>query len=223
MANRTPCESADVCEGGQCVAEGCGSGPACVSPRVCIEEACVVPVCGNGGPCRVFVALDPLIGSEIGGLIAADAHCQSAADAASLEGTFMAWLAAGFPAPANRFTNRDQAGPYQLPPNDTDGNNPPPAVSPDFATLTSCVGGGTPCLLNPINRTADGNTVVVNDFPVWTGTIESGVGSSSNCGGWTGAGSGLRGNSSAADVTWTNVGPATDCTEGALLYCFEQA
>jgi hypothetical protein len=196
VADGTACDSADVCEGG----------------------ACVPFRCGNGGPCTVFVTNAGKVGSEIGGVLAGDAFCQSTAEAANLSGTFQAWLSEDA-SPSNRFTNRDKAGPYLLVPNDADGNNPPPTVASSFADLTNCNGGD--CLQNAINRTEEG-LVLEGNIGVWTGTLADGTSGPESCEGFTGGGDGLTGNATAVNDDWTNSNEA-DCASDFRLYCFEQA
>ena len=110
------------------------------------------------------------------------------AERAGLSGTYRAWLSAGADSPANRFSNRAAAGPYQLVPNpEVDGGNPPPTVAASFADLTSCDPGTGPCLEHPINRAEDG-FVFEGGVGVWTGTQADGTPAADTCGGWTAAG-----------------------------------
>lgn len=177
--------------------------------------------CGNGGPCRVFNTIELLHGGELGGLAGADAICQGKAEAAGLEGTYLAWLSAGSVSPVNRCSNLAKAGPYQLPPF-PDGS-PAPIVATDFAALASCVGVGAQCLLHAIDRSADSNTRVVENFPVWTGTLQNGGAATDSRGEWDGEGLGLIGEATVTDEHWTN-SQAKDCELFAgSLYCFEQA
>jgi hypothetical protein len=222
VVNGTPCKSADVCEDGQCVAEGCGDGPACPSSEVCIDDECVALRCGNGGPCRIFVADAGVPGAEMGGLVGADIICQTAALDAGLSGTFMAWLSSPARTPADRFIDPQKAGPYQLVRSDDDGDNPPPTVSPDFATLVNCPPSSFQCLQHPINRMLNG-TVLVGIFLIWTGTMEDGTAAEDTCAGWTDAGQGLVGLATATGREWTNSQETRDCQDARFLYCFEQA
>jgi hypothetical protein len=196
FAEGTPCDSGDVCEDGECVAFRCG----------------------NGGPCTVFVTNAGKAGSAIGGLLGGDAFCQSTAEDAGLSGAFQAWLAEDI-SPADRFTNREKAGPYLLVPNEADGNNPPPIVAADFADLTSCNGGQ--CLQNPINRTESG-LVLEGGIGVWTGTLADGTSGPESCEGFTSGGDGLIGNATDVNERWTN-NITSDCAIDFRLYCFEQA
>lgn len=198
VADGTPCDSADVCEDGECVPFRCG----------------------NGGPCTVFVTNAGVVGSAMGGLLGGDAFCQSTAEAAGLSGTFKAWLSED-PSPSNRFTNLAEAGPYLLAPNAADGPNLPPTVATNFADLTSCDGGSGPCLQHAIDRTEDG-VVLDGGIGVWTGTLSDGTSGPEPCEGWTAAGTGLTGNATSVDDDWTNL-TEMDCELDFRLYCFEQA
>jgi hypothetical protein len=201
LADGTPCDSADICENGECVALRCG----------------------NGGPCTVFMTIAGVKGAEIGGLAGGDDFCQDAADAAGLSGTFKAWLSAGNASPSTRFTNLANAGPYQLVPNQfADGSNPPPTVAADFADLTSCNPGPDGiCLQAAINRTEDG-TVQGGQPLIWTGTQTNGTAAPDTCAGWTGAGNGAAGVATQIINEWTNAG-SFDCQSPLPLYCFAQA
>ncbi|MCA9876162.1 MAG: hypothetical protein KC442_00205 [Thermomicrobiales bacterium] len=175
--------------------------------------------CGNGGPCTVFLTAAAFSGSEVGGLGGGDAKCQAAANAASLDGTFRAWLSAGSETPGARFTNIAKAGPYRLVANVGDGGNPPPIVAENFNDLLTC---GTTCLNRAINR--DENGVAQGGNPgVWTGTRADGTASTDTCGGWTStAGFGLIGSGTSDTALWTeNVSGV--CAGPLLLYCFQQA
>ena len=206
-----------VCKKGKC--KSVENGTPCVSADICEDGTCVALRCGNGGPCRVFVSEAGVVGATLGGLAGGDAFCQNVAEDAGLAGTFKAWLSAGGATPASRFNNLAKAGPYQLVPNQGDGNNPPPTVAADFADLTDC--GLQACLQSAINRTENGS--VQGGQPlVWTGTLANGTAASDTCGGWTSAGNGLAGVATAADEVWTD-SLSVDCQSPLQLYCFEQA
>lgn len=61
------------------------------------DAALLVAVCGEGGPGQnlVFVSSKTVIPGQLGSVAAADAHCQAAAAAAGLGGTFWAYLSDG--------------------------------------------------------------------------------------------------------------------------------
>jgi len=75
------------------------------------EDSCEV-VCTNCPPRTIFLTSTKHNGS-LGGLDGADAVCQAAADNASLNGTFKAWLADDTGSPSSRHTR--YAVDYQLP------------------------------------------------------------------------------------------------------------
>src|SRR5207249_159884 len=96
---------------------------------------------GGGAPCggaggtggtvvsgkkRIFVS-SVTYSADLGGTAGADAKCQSLADAASLAGTFKAWIADSCSHPTTRLTH--SSGPYVLV-NDT-------VVAADWTTLTT--------------------------------------------------------------------------------------
>jgi len=219
----------DGCPAGQ---KTCGSGcipngdccvdDDCTGTDRCDNGNCVALTCGDGGACTVFqTAADGFIGGEIGGLAGGDAKCQAAADAANLDGTFKAWLSFGLDTPETRFTNLDNAGPYRLVANGSDGGNPPPKVADNFADLFTC-GSGT-CLDNAISRDENGATPPTPQL-VWTGTEANGTAAADTCSGWTSTlVNGLGGVNSGTTESWTDFGVATACTSEGRLYCFQQA
>jgi len=160
-------------------------------------------------PKTVFVSSTQTDGS-IGGLAAADAICQSLADAAGLPGTYLAWLGDHVTqeAPANRFTHA--LGPYVR----TDGV----IVANDWDDLVD----GT--ILAIIDHDENQNIVASED--IWTGTAGDGLAfvlTSNNCDRWTTnvGDDGVVGSTDETDSNWTYVGNAP-CSEQHHLYCFEQ-
>ena len=175
----------------------------------------------EGLPTGIRLKLGVAAVGEIGGLAGGDAKCQAAADAANLDGTFKAWLSFGLDTPETRFTNLDNAGPYRLVANGSDGGNPPPKVADNFADLFTC-GSGT-CLDNAISRDENGGTPPTPQL-VWTGTEANGTAAADTCSGWTSTlVNGLGGVNSGTTESWTDFGVATACTSEGRLYCFQQA
>lgn len=214
------CGECQACKKGKC--KNAADGTSCASADLCEKGKCVPLRCGNGGPCTVFVTDAIKDGELLGGLTGADALCQSTAAGANLPGTYKAWLSSSSSSPANRFSNRDKAGPYRLVRNaGIDGNNLPPLVASSFADLTTCNGAGGACLQNGINRTESGQDAGVDAF-VWTGTLENGTPGSQTCGGFTQAGTGVSGEAGETTGIWTN-NVFTPCNLSLRLYCFEQA
>jgi hypothetical protein len=79
-------------------------------------------------------------------------------------------------------------------------------------------------LFAPLNVNPLGN--YQGNQTVWTGTNPQGMGTSSNCGGWSGAAANLSGDIGITDRSssrWTSgFGPQT-CDRNGVLYCFEDA
>ncbi len=159
---------------------------------------------------RVFVASQASTGS-LGGIAGADQRCNTLAGAAGLIGSFKAWLSdpvAGSPA-----ANFSRASvPYTL--------VTTTQIADDWDDL---VDGS---LDAPIDRSELGNTLPGTPS-AWTGTLADGTPSGSgSCLGWTsgsGAETGTRGLSNAADPSWSQVpGETRSCDSAFYLYCFEQ-
>lgn len=204
--NNTDCTGTDVCQGGECVP---------------------LP-CGDGGPCVVFVNSFATIGKFTGGIVGADALCQtSAGNNPALSGrTFRAWLSDDGSTPSTRWNNLNNAGPYVLVGNNSDVGAPP-QVAASFLDLLGNCGNVNPfpgCLEHAINRSETGSESVSTE--VWTGTNRNGTASTgNNCVSWTDDNSptALVGVTSSTNGSWTESSVQT-C--GGLLrsvYCFEQA
>jgi hypothetical protein len=166
---------------------------------------------GSGGDpfgTRVFVTSSKRNGN-LGGLTGGDAECQARAEAASLGGTWMAWLGDGVDGPATRFVQSDE--PYLLV-----GGDP---IAQDWPDLID----GT--LEVPINRNEMGATLPVDDdMIVWTAVFHTGGNPTPvNCLGWTDASNDIvpTGLASATDTGWTVTAPYA-CSGMHRLYCFEQ-
>jgi len=210
---------------GQCVADPsqnrtvcAGSGP---DTAVCCNGTCCAGCCGADGSCgvcTVFVTSSEHNGN-LGGLSGADGICQQLATAATLPGTYRAWLSSVDGSPSTRF--RRSQHPYLRP----DGQ----VVAINYADLTS----GT--LRNPIDRTEQ--NMPVGDQTSWTNTAPDGTAAStaSDCRDWTYGGGepavefGLTGVISRTDAFWTLSGQRINCApsglpvSGFLLYCFQQS
>jgi hypothetical protein len=188
------------------------SGPA-------VPGSYTITVTGSGGgslvnqaftlqvatPKRVFVTSTTYAGNL--GFSSYDAACQTRANAASLGGTWTAWISSSTVSAASRVTQHN--GPYVL----LNGTT----VASNWNDLTD----GT--LTNPINRTEFSLTVAGT---VWSNTtISGGIRSaSSSCNSWTsssGAIEGATGSVGQTDGSWTNSGTWW-CNQGPFrLYCFE--
>jgi len=154
---------------------------------------------------RVFVSSLQTTGA-IGGLGAADAFCQSRAQAAKLGGGWRAWLSNDGFAAAERIPDAR----YVL----VDGT----VVAHGKADLLD----GS--LAAAIDRDELGAPY---HGPVWTGTNANGSRAPANCDGWgLTLGSGTAGTTDeppSAAMAWTSVlGGPRGCGESASLYCFEQ-
>jgi hypothetical protein len=161
---------------------------------------------------QVFVTSESYTGVEIGGLVGADAKCQSLARAAGIDGVYQAWLSDGTMAPVDRMT---KGGPYVL----VDGS----LVADDWAALVSGA------IAHPINITELGEPLIsafiCTGGEVWTNTQFDGTRrSTSSCNDWSASeGVSFVGDSDDTDVSWTesqciNV----TCAAALPLYCFEQ-
>ena len=219
---RGNCVGAQILNVGGCVGAGCG------------EEAVATPIDG-GVDANIDASSDaPIVGKRVfvtgttftanlGGVVGADAKCQTAADVAGLVGSFRAWLSDTSSSPSTRFS---RGGPYVL----LDGS----VVANDWSELTS---GKLKRAINltegkraPTTGTGycSGQTVAA-----WTGTEVNGARDTlhESCSGFTtGSFSFVAqiqfGDPSAADAKWT-AGPclsagASNCAKQAALYCFEQ-
>jgi cysteine-rich repeat protein len=155
--------------------------------------------------------------ANFGGLGGADATCQALADAASLPGTYVAWLSDATTSPASRFTQA--SAPYIL----RDGTR----VADNWAdlidgTLEHAI-DLTEQLGAPPEFVSTCSGVAVPS--VWTNTVHSGAsqGPSTNCEGWTSTtGTTYSGLADALDSTWSNACADLPCSAYANLYCFQQ-
>lgn len=150
---------------------------------------------------RVFVSSATYYGA-LGGLGGADAKCNQLAQAASLPGTFVAWLSTDTTFAKDRVTG---LGPWSL------VGQSDVAVSKGELT--------NPPLSLPIRRDERGSEVT---GLVWTGTSPSGTFFEGDCTDWTSDDRGRAGiGDSAADgAAWT-AATTSSCTARRRLYCFE--
>ena len=163
------------------------------------------------GPCepatcrRVFVTAARTAGM-LGGILGADIKCQTAANDASLGGTYKAWVSTTAVQALSRFTQRKVE--YRR----IDGA----LVAKNIDELAS-----KKTLLNPISLTENG-MVLADDEPVWTGTLPAGTRSADTCAGWVDGSMAQVGHVGRADATnesWTDA-PSLPCNTDAHLYCF---
>jgi hypothetical protein len=171
----------------------------------------VPPTCGTGAPCLVFVTSTTHLGS-LGGLTGADAICQQRALAASLPGTYKAWLSDSTQSPATRFVQ--SPGPYRR----VDGVT----IAANWADLTD----GT--LAAPITVAETGAVFDALILRSWTHTLANGTAGgvlNVHCNNWTTDSNGVSGDEgqvAATNDNWTDFGSGT-CNNDFHLYCFQQS
>jgi cysteine-rich repeat protein len=158
----------------------------------------------------------------LGGVVGADAHCQSLAKDAGLQGNYAAWLTDGDKTtePAQRFKSTEFKGWYILPTKTR--------VARGWMDLTM------PNEAMPMNYlqaaiTVTEKEIMVNSANVWTNTKVDGTQASPNghCDNWTSdfdtdAGQTGLAKPGVLGVTWTAEAP-NKCSFGMRLYCFEVA
>lgn len=163
---------------------------------------------------RVFVTSATYNGN-LGGLTGADAKCQTRATAASLGGSWKAWLSDGGTSAASRLEHETM--PYKL----LNGNT----IASNWADLVDGL------LLNPLSITELGTARAnpsgsLESSGVWTNTNNLGglTATNSNCQNWS-SGQGLQGGYGTWSSLnyWTNSGFAYACNVQFPIYCFEQA
>ena len=167
----------------------------------------------TGGYNTVFVTSSAFAGGAIGSVAGANADCAASATAASLPGTYKAWIAVttGVDDPATTFTQST------IPYKEVGGT----VIASNWAGLIS----GT--LTNGITLDETGTTA---SGGVWTnvatnGTaIVSGSSATNNCTAWTVLlSSGSVGATGSATATWTNNGTSLcKAISPQKLYCFQQ-
>jgi Protein of unknown function (DUF1554) len=144
---------------------------------------------------------------NLGGILGANTKCAARAAAASLSGSYFAWIGEGTGAPDTNFTKVAQ--PYYL----VDGTT---LIAGSYLTLTN----GTP-LAHAIDRDEFGAAHF--DY-VWTGVNANGTAATSSCQNWSSASSpqlGLVGSTGEINADWTAAG-GISCNQSRRLYCFGQ-
>jgi hypothetical protein len=143
---------------------------------------------------------------DLGGLSGADAICSAAATAATLTGSWKAWLS---DSSTNAIDRMASVGPWYL----------VDKVTQVFADKASLANGP----LAALSTDQKGDNVGVSD--VWTGTLPDGKRHVTNhCSDWSSASSGVAGRYGDSSLTTTAWSSANDqnCDQPARLYCFEQ-
>jgi hypothetical protein len=176
----------------------------------CNGEADDSPVCK-----KIVFATSQVYDGQLGGLVGADAVCQGHAVAASLPGTFMAWLSSTTVDARDRLNHLGK--PYVLVDNTV--------VANDWSDLVD----GT--LQHGIHMTELGTTPPFGSAgstspSAWTSTHPDGAYVAppvqSTCNEWTSTtAAGIFGRTYYTDDTWTFFS-GTQCYKTASLYCFEQ-
>lgn len=158
----------------------------------------------DAGPLKAFVSSETPTGN-LGGVAGADALCNKLAQAAGLQGTFVAWVSTAQVDAIDRITS---AGPWQR----VDGQ----VVAQTKAQLA------TGQLTTPLRLDEKGKQPPVDEDRVWTATSGNGtyVGGS-DCGGWTGSGNGRVGEAEHSGSNWTSLVDEA-CTEVNRVYCFQK-
>lgn len=166
----------------------------------------------TGGDKRVFVTRTTYNG-DLGGLAGADDKCQTAAEAFSLGGTWVAWLSDSSNSALARVT---ATGPWK----DLSGES----VFTNRAMLET---------LPLVNIAVHESGERAQSSDVWTGTSTGGEASTSHCDNWSRSNllsGGLHGEFETSGDTNVNDGTTdnwtsrflSDCDEAKRLYCFEQ-
>ncbi|MBK7948424.1 MAG: IPT/TIG domain-containing protein [Deltaproteobacteria bacterium] len=157
----------------------------------------------------VFMTQTLFAGGNLGGLAGADAVCQAEANAASLPGTYRAWLSDSTTSAASRVGI--SVGAYVMP----NGVR----IANSWADLTDL------SLITGINVFADGTTTP-NQARAWTGTRIDGTNyttASENCSNWTSNGGTGRSGLTHQQNVWSDFAPSVPCSSiGIRLYCFER-
>ena len=168
------------------------------TPDVQLDDA---PQGDGSSALRVFVT-STTTNARFGGQAGGDARCKALADAASLGGTWMAWLSnKNGPHAVDRLTS---AGPWHL-------------VTGEMVAATKAeLVSGT--LRKAIDRDEKGAAVVGNG--VWTGTGPDGKYLTNDCDQWTTGNDGRSGTADSTSATWTSAA-VDDCDQLRHLYCFE--
>lgn len=182
------------------------SGGGCTGTGTCtvtVTAATTVAATFNPPPNYMFVTSSTHTGN-LGGLSGADAICQARATAASLPGTFRAYLGTGSATAISRL-GATASGWVRT-------DNKP------FANSQADLGAGK--IFYPPNRS---ETAAVVESTVWTGASNNGTSIvTSTCANWTDGTAAMTGNSGSNDYTtfgWVSNGGGT-CSSPQPLYCF---
>jgi len=151
---------------------------------------------------------------DFGGVRGADAFCQAHADAAELNGHYVAWLSTGVEVTRARRRIENAPAPYRL----VDGTT----VAINFDALIS---GSIDETINIDETGAEQN----DTGNVWTGTAPDGTGvngtdANVRCAQWTSnssANGGRVGSTDATNNNWTNTGNNATCDQQRRVYCVE--
>jgi hypothetical protein len=217
-ADGTADTGADVSSDGP--SEAVADAPADVPADVPVEAPSCVSPCGAGSVCvsgactpaqRVFVT-SGVYDANLGGIGGADAKCQALVTAASLGGSWKAWISDASNSPSSRFTHATVG--YRL----LDGT----LVASNWTAL---VGAATTSLAHAIDLDETAQPFNGGTSEVWTATNPDGTLNISACNnfnsGDAGAAIGAVGHADAVDFTWTNA-YLQYCNRSVHLYCFEQ-
>lgn len=157
----------------------------------------------------IFVTDESFTGAQVGGLVAADVMCQSAATSAGLPGEYKAWLSDDTSSPSVNFISMPET-PYLR----VDG---------------ALVANGYSELANPaglMHETVSLSQTFADasDSTVWTNTRADGSASNAHCSQWSStSGTGKFGLTSRTGIAWTDSQDATEnCTASHRLYCVGQ-
>jgi hypothetical protein len=171
--------------------------------------------CETGGttcpaPKTVFIT-NATYSSNLGGYAGADAKCAAAASAASLTGTFLAWISDGSVTPASRFAQ--STIPYALVDGTIVANNWTGLISGTLRHAISLTETGVAPPAPQISGVCD----------VWTGTGSNGTSQYGSCSSWgSSSSSGSAGNAMLANGAWSSQCSGAICGASAGLYCFQQ-
>ena len=177
------------------------------------------------GPTKFVFVTSGTIDGNIGGIAGGDAQCQAEAQAASLPGTYKAWLSTSNSGenPAASFSHAN--GAYVTP----DQNQT--VVASSWTAFASAAHSAD------ISFHADGNSVAGSCqgiCAVWTGTNVDGTPSANNCSGWTNNanfvggdyGDALSPSDGVTFLNWSNGAPSgsqnANCAAPQFLYCVQQ-
>lgn len=212
------CVSTDVCDPGTTDSRCGKSGGTCSrcsgTAPFCVNQACGVEALPAGAK-LVFVTRTTYTG-DLGGLTGADGLCSAAANAASLGGTWRAWLSTTVGTPINAFDRIQGDGPWYLVGTDDTGRRI--KAFNNKASLRAAP-------LAPIDRTELGVALTGGRF-VWTGTQPTGNASApgsydNSCENWSKGTFSYQGDIGDVYGQWTNQ-RGSDCASLASLYCFQQ-